>query len=215
MTKDYIDGSISETLSALPAGSFSTLDFIEEYRARYPIQWNKLQLEHGVGGKGAGQHYTVFTNIAHSLSKLAREGELEKLDYRPAPETWGNRVIQYWTLDSSQSEEHNDEGANDPEYREGSLRLKTHLQRERRWGLAKRKKEEMIKAHGKLFCEHCKLDPGEAFGLPIGNAVIEVHHALVAVGDMQDGHTTKLSDLQCLCANCHRLVHADIRSAAT
>jgi predicted HNH restriction endonuclease len=214
MIENRVDVSIRSTLRDLPPGSFSTLDFIEEYRARYPTQWSKLQSEHGIGGKGAGQHYTVFTNIAHSLSKLAKDGELEKLDYRPAPETWGNRVIQYWTLDSSQSGDPEDEGANDPEYREGSLRLKTHLQRERRWGLAKRKKEKMIKQHGKLFCERCQLDPGEAFGLPIGHAVIEVHHAAVAVGDMKDGHTTKLKDLQCLCANCHRLVHAEIRSSA-
>ena len=42
---------------------------------------------------------------------------------------------------------------------------------------------------------------------------IEVHHAEVSVAAMVEGHRTKLSDLQCLCANCHRLVHAEINAS--
>lgn len=213
MAKDTVNDSMINTLNSLPAGPFSTYDFIQEYRARFPKKWDNLEATHGTGGKGAGRHRTVFTQIAHVLSRLAREGELEKLNYRPAPDNWGNREIQYWSLDSSQPTKSDDSAAIDPEYREGTLRLKTHLRRERHWGLAKKKKVDFIKRHGVLFCEICKINPGEAFGLPIGNAVIEVHHASTTVGEMSDGHITKLSDLQCLCANCHRLVHARISAA--
>ena len=210
-----IDASVGflQTLASLPAGSFSTADFIDVYKVSQPIEWKRIEAKHGVGGKGAGQHRTVFTQVAHTLSRLAKQGSLFKLDYRPAPDWWGNGVVQYWTLDSSVEDEGEKAEVVDTEYREGSPQLKTHLRRERHWGLAKKKKADFIAKHGKLTCERCKLDPGKTFGLPLGNAVIEVHHAAIAVGAMKESHRTKLSDLQCLCANCHRLTHAQMNAA--
>jgi 5-methylcytosine-specific restriction protein A len=34
----------------------------------------------------------------------------------------------------------------------------------------------------------------------------------VQVSEMQRGHKTQLEHLQCLCANCHRLVHREMRA---
>lgn len=99
----------------------------------------------------------------------------------------------------------------DEEYQEGSLKLKRHLQRERFPGLADRKKEDFRARHGKLYCERCELDPVRTYGAEYGAAVIEVHHAARMVGEMDENHRTKLDDLQCLCANCHRLTHAELR----
>lgn len=206
-----VDG-FSETLNRLPPGEFSTADFVYEYRSAYPAEWLQIEGQHGQGGKGAGQHRTVFTHVAHRLSSLARQGALYKLDYRPAPDWWGNAVVQFWSSTDPAVTSSPEPDATDPEFREGSLRLKKHLQRERHWGLAKKKKVAYIAAHGKLECERCRMDPAALFGFPIGHAVIEVHHAEVAVGEMTDGHRTKLSDLQCLCANCHRLVHAEMNA---
>jgi 5-methylcytosine-specific restriction protein A len=62
-----------------------------------------------------------------------------------------------------------------------------------------------------LFCERCCADPIEIFGSEHGEACIEVHHARVQVGQMPEDHTTRLEDLQCLCANCHRFVHRLLR----
>lgn len=89
---------------------------------------------------------------------------------------------------------------------EGQPKLVTHLRKERGTGLAKAKKDQFIAEHGRLFCELCNLDPATVYG-DAGEACIEVHHSRVQVADMIDEHQTRLEDLQCLCANCHRVEH--------
>ena len=209
MAEIEVSKGIIDTLGKMPPGAFSTYDFIVEYQALRPGEWQALEDAYGVGGKGAGRHSTAFTRVAQTLNKLASEGELKKLDYGDAPSVWGNPIIRYWTRDSDETIPV-EPPAIDDEFREGAPLLKHHLRRERHWGLARKKKAQFIARHGKLFCEHCKLDPGAAFGLPLGEAVIEVHHARVMVGEMGKDHKTKLGDLECLCANCHRLAHARI-----
>lgn len=41
-----------------------------------------------------------------------------------------------------------------------------------------------------------------------------MHHMAVLVSDMKPDHKTKLSDLTCLCANCHRTVQRELRQKA-
>lgn len=96
----------------------------------------------------------------------------------------------------------------DSEWAEGTSKLRLHLIKERAPGLAAAKKRAFVAERGRLFCERCASDPVQAYGLVAAEACIEVHHAATAVREMKPGHATKLSDLQCLCANCHRLVHA-------
>lgn len=95
----------------------------------------------------------------------------------------------------------------DRQWAEGRPRLITHLKRERDRSLSPAKKAEFQQIHGKLFCERCGMDPVKEFGGKHGEACIEVHHHKVQVKDMDAGHGSKLDDLQCLCANCHRVVH--------
>lgn len=90
---------------------------------------------------------------------------------------------------------------------EGNIKIVSHLIRERRPGLANRKRAEFIAKHGRLFCEECKLDPVEIYGSEAGHACIEVHHHRVHVANMSPGHLTATDDLKCLCANCHRVLH--------
>lgn len=96
---------------------------------------------------------------------------------------------------------------------EGAPRLVAHLRRERRPELAAAKRRAMVAALGRLECERCGLVPSDTLG-PHGEAVIEVHHAGTQVADMSEGHLTRLADLMCLCANCHRIVHREIAAAA-
>lgn len=97
---------------------------------------------------------------------------------------------------------------------EGAPKLRNHLRRERARGLSKAKKSAFMEANnGRLFCEICECEPIVAHQDPLADACIEVHHREKAVADMGKGHVTKLDDLQCLCANCHRLVHARLRQA--
>lgn len=93
------------------------------------------------------------------------------------------------------------------EWAEGNVKLVYHLKRERSAGLSKAKKEDFKNKHGRLFCEKCGFDPVLVWGEQ-GEACIEVHHKEIRVAEMKPGHRTKLSQLQCLCANCHRLAHS-------
>lgn len=99
----------------------------------------------------------------------------------------------------------------DRAWAEGRPRLVTRLRRERGSGLAKAKRDSFRRAHGRLLCERCGMDPVATFGSDVGEACIEVHHSARAVADMDDGHRTRLEDLECLCANCHRVVHRELK----
>lgn len=91
---------------------------------------------------------------------------------------------------------------------EGSLIRVQHLRRERAPGLAKMKKQRFLEEHGYLFCERCGLVPSKSLG-PHGDACIEVHHETVALAKMKSETHTRLADLKCLCANCHRIIHRE------
>lgn len=98
--------------------------------------------------------------------------------------------------------------------REGTLKLVMHMRRERDLGLSDQKKASFIAEYGFLFCERCKMNPAEHYEADVATACIEVHHAKVQVKDMQEDHVTMLEDLQCLCANCHRVTHRELAAAA-
>jgi hypothetical protein len=104
--------------------------------------------------------------------------------------------------------------AGDAEWREGTKKVRTHLRSERQTGLAAAKREQFIARHGHLYCENCGLVPPDVYEGKYADSCIEVHHARVAVADMKAGHLTKLEDLQCLCANCHRIEHKRLRCDA-
>ncbi|WP_051000334.1 HNH endonuclease [Bradyrhizobium diazoefficiens] len=105
------------------------------------------------------------------------------------------------------------ESPDDRSWTEGKPRLIAHLRRERASGLAQAKKDWFVRTHGKLFCERCGMDPVAIYDGAHGAACIEVHHQAVQVEEMADGHRTRLEDLQCLCANCHRVVHRLLKLA--
>ena len=99
----------------------------------------------------------------------------------------------------------------DVTWTEGETRLVSHLRRERKSGLSKAKKRDYIAQNGHLSCERCGLKPDEVYGSH-GESCIEVHHT-IPVSDMPSGYQTRLEDLMCLCANCHRVVHSEMRAA--
>jgi len=100
----------------------------------------------------------------------------------------------------------------DRSWTEGRPRLVTHLRRERGTGLASAKRDQFRQTHGRLFCQRCDMDPVEIFGAEFGEACIEVHHRGTQVAAMEAGHRTQLEDLDCLCANCHRVVHRELKA---
>jgi hypothetical protein len=103
----------------------------------------------------------------------------------------------------------------DKRWSEGKVKLVSHLIRERATGLAQAKKDQFILQNGKLYCERCGMDPTAVYGDLDGSACIEVHHHATHVAAMAEDHQTKLEDLQCLCANCHRIVHRELKRQLT
>jgi hypothetical protein len=87
------------------------------------------------------------------------------------------------------------------EAQEGRAALRVHMRRER-----SRKLITTFKASLTSFaCEACGDDMEAIYG-ELGAGYIEAHHRL-PIALIEEGETTKLSDLAALCANCHRIIH--------
>ena len=85
--------------------------------------------------------------------------------------------------------------------------LRTHWAHERSKALVKRAKERFKTEHGRLFCEVCEFDFFQVYGAR-GEGYIEVHH-IVPVSELQEGDSTRLSDVALVCSNCHRMLHRE------
>lgn len=87
---------------------------------------------------------------------------------------------------------------------EGRLLVRRALARERDPKLRALKIKQVRRRGRPLQCEVCDFDFGRAYG-DLGEGYIEVHHVtpLYVSGTRE----TKLDDLACVCANCHRMCH--------
>ena len=88
---------------------------------------------------------------------------------------------------------------------EGRVLTRQHHIRERYKDIVKYKKAAFRKKHGGLWCEICLFNFSKAYG-PRGDGFIECHH-VQPLSQLDPGAKTKLSDLLCVCANCHRMLH--------
>ena len=89
---------------------------------------------------------------------------------------------------------------------EGYLLTQTHIARERNRHLVKRKKASVLAARGRLTCEVCNFDFEDVYG-PRGNGFVECHHTK-PVHTLRPGDITRINELALVCANCHRMIHA-------
>ncbi|MGW6014679.1 HNH endonuclease [Streptomyces sp. NPDC055210] len=87
---------------------------------------------------------------------------------------------------------------------EGRLLARWALSRERDPKLRRMKIQKVQRNGQPLRCEVCAFDFAHAYG-PLGEGYIEVHH--VTPLHISGTRETKLADLACLCANCHRMCH--------
>ncbi|MES5823541.1 HNH endonuclease [Streptomyces sp. RG80] len=87
---------------------------------------------------------------------------------------------------------------------EGRLLTRWALARERDPKLRKRKIEQVRRLKQVLRCEVCDFDFARTYG-DLGEGYIEVHHVTpLFISGVRE---TRLDDLACLCANCHRMCH--------
>lgn len=196
VTAAQIDRAVARLLSGEDALNFAPsrdYDVLAPGNVRLaPKKVFGLALEEALGIQVFPEHFTAGRgNPCFELIEAAGYPILEKAE--PNPKT--DALI-------------------DPEMvsAEGSPRLVRHLKRERNPALVAAKRRAMVAALGHLTCERCSIVPSISLG-PHGDAVIEVHHAKVQIGEMAEGHLTRLSDLECLCANCHKIVHREMKAA--
>ncbi|MGW1778565.1 HNH endonuclease [Streptomyces sp. NPDC002143] len=87
---------------------------------------------------------------------------------------------------------------------EGRLLARWALSRERNPKLRAQKIAQARQGGGPLRCEVCDFDFARTYG-DLGEGYIEVHH--VTPLHISGSRETKLDDLACVCANCHRMCH--------
>ena len=88
---------------------------------------------------------------------------------------------------------------------EGRLLTVLHRHRERSRKLVEQKKAQVLRAQQRLACEVCGFDFAAVYG-ERGVGFIECHHTR-PVSEGQAAKT-RLKDLALVCANCHRMIHA-------
>lgn len=155
-------------------------------------------LERAMNAHGATLSVQGHTNLRNLVNKVAvNEGYIRGYDKRSPG----------WRITSA-GRSFIEDDESEPGWEEGDIVLRVHRRRERARTLAKAKRDDFRRKHnGRLYCENCKRNPSAYYKGPAGDAAIDVHHKATAVSEMKPGHQTKLKDLVCLCANCHRVEH--------
>ncbi|MBX9678909.1 MAG: HNH endonuclease [Gemmataceae bacterium] len=95
---------------------------------------------------------------------------------------------------------------------EGELLTRLHLLRERNKASVEKKKEQVLKATGRLACEVCEFDFNVAYGR-LGEGFAECHHTR-PLAELSGIRQTRLADLAVVCANCHRMLHRGRQSVS-
>lgn len=88
---------------------------------------------------------------------------------------------------------------------EGDRHFVLHHAVERDRSLRQRKVEAFLAEHGTLFCEVCGFSFEKAYG-ELGRGLIEIHH-LIPMAELSAERKTRISELMCICSNCHFTVH--------
>jgi predicted HNH restriction endonuclease len=141
-------------------------------------------------GRGSKQEEVVWSEFAHDPEHL----------FEVAAAIRASIELQQVPSGSWTDEEEEQTGA------EGRVLTRIHRYRERDPKLAKRKKDKVLKANGRLQCEACDSDAGITYG-GIGIGVIDAHHTK-PLHTLTEPTETSLDDLALLCPTCHRIIHA-------
>lgn len=113
-----------------------------------------------------------------------------------------NRVIYLKEVGDRDIFEDSDFGATG---KEGRKRLITHLVRERDAGLARAKKQSVLRMKGRLECEVCGFDFRQ-FYIGFDKDYAEVHH-MDPISSSENERETTLENLAVVCSNCHSAIH--------
>lgn len=194
---------LQSVIGLLGDRAFSTYDLILKFKQLYPATWDALVEEYGEGGAGAGQYYTAYSRVAHALNKLSNSEGIAKLDSRPAPEGWGNAIIRYWAVATSE-QEYPDEIQQPETVAEGAKKTVVVNIYERK--LAARIK--CIEKWG-VACSVCTFNFEKKYG-DRGAGYIHVHHLKPLSEIGEEYQLDPVKDLRPVCPNCHAMLHRTV-----
>ncbi|TWI18904.1 MULTISPECIES: HNH endonuclease [Sphingobacterium] len=180
---------LSDTLNKLPI--HGDKDEYEKFRNPNGVGLklsNFLALDESYSGKGMAatskldkEIFAEFKDNKELLHKLANAIKLSAIN----PEIRNNIL--------NLTEDVDDE----TKVKEGGLLYRYHLARERSTTIVKKKKENVLKLHGRLECELCSFDFEKVYG-EIGCGFIECHHKKPLYALVEETETT-LDDLMLVC----------------
>jgi len=201
------DKELRNVVSSLGGKAFSTYDFILALQRKYPTTWAALEAEYGAGGEGAGAYYTAYSRAAQALGKYSNSGGIARLEYRAAPDGWGNAVIRYWAhVDGAY--QFPDEVVAPEKVFEGAKQevvvnryersLSARIACIEKWGVS---------------CAVCGFNFEQSYG-DIGAGYIHVHH-LKPLGEVGGRYKLDpIKDLRPVCPNCHAMLHRQMPALA-
>jgi hypothetical protein len=191
---------LQAAVDSLSGRAFSTYDFILALKRMYPKTWRKLEAEYGSGGAGAGAYYTAYSRAAQALGKFSNAGGIARLEYRDAPDGWGNQVIRYWAQVGT-TQNYPDDVQEPNKVVEGAKQAVMVNRYER--SVAAR--ITCIENWG-VDCAVCGFNFECAYG-DLGAGYIHVHHLkpLSEVGEAYE--LDPIKDLRPVCPNCHAMLH--------
>jgi 5-methylcytosine-specific restriction protein A len=192
---------LSETLNSLPL--FVQRPDEEKFRNPNGVAFqlsNFLAVDPEYGGKGMLHgskldkrlffEYSDQRDLLHSVAREIRD------------------VVNDYQLRSKILLIEDDEQTFEDSVMEGQVMYKLHKVRERDPKIVKQKKEQSLKATGKLACEVCEFVFQEYYGI-LGRGFIECHHR-IPLSIFKAESRTRLDDLALVCSNCHRMLHRRI-----
>ena len=203
------DIELQEVIRSFAGRSFSTYDFIQILQGMFPSTYNALAAKYGRGGKGAGNKFSPYSRASQRLESLSNKGELDKLDYRPAPPNYGNRKIRYWAASTFAIG-----GQDFPDELPPNIPIKEGAKKEVTVNIYERNQRARLKCirHWGIKCFICGFDFEEFYG-GRGAGFIHVHH-LTPLSEIQEEYELDpVNDLRPVCPNCHAMLHRSIPAA--
>lgn len=191
---------LQSVLRSIGSKAFSTYEFICTLRELYPATWAALEKKYGPGGEGAGKYYSAYSRVAHALNKLSNSAGIAKLDYRPAPDGWGNAIIRYWALATS-IQEFPDEVERPETVTEGAKKTVVVNKYERNLSARLR----CIEKWG-ASCSVCDFNFEQTYGA-LGAGYIHVHHLVPLSKIGKEYRLDPVKDLRPVCPNCYAMLH--------
>jgi hypothetical protein len=185
---------------------------LQKASAKWPERKYRIIKDCAPDSKFAGPQKKWTPNF-NSTCALVPSDELPHFEQRILVPFFGLRLrdLQAQALEEPITPDEDDALASLPrrEYAENRRKLVLHKRREsvlvRNRKLVADAKKHFKTKHGKLFCEGCEFEFQMRYGVR-GLDFIEAHHS-TPIAHIKAGTKLKVTDLNMVCANCHRMLH--------